>query len=78
MKSTEINLSFLAAGIFAHLLHDGQNAFSDSEIILDELVSYSKLKLNSILKYISYLIIIFPQFYYYLPDDCCSKLENSR
>jgi hypothetical protein len=38
MHSPKINVSFLAAGIFSQLFHDGQNAFSDSEIILDELV----------------------------------------
>jgi hypothetical protein len=40
MHSLKINVSFFAAGIFAQLLHDGRNAFSDSEIILEELVSY--------------------------------------
>jgi hypothetical protein len=40
MHSTKINVSFLASGTLAHLIHNGQNAFSDSEIILDELVSY--------------------------------------
>jgi hypothetical protein len=39
MHSSRINVSFMAAGIFAHLLHDGQNTVSDSKLILDELVS---------------------------------------
>jgi len=39
MHSPKINATFLAAGIFAHLLHDGQNAFPDSVLISDEIVS---------------------------------------
>jgi hypothetical protein len=51
MHSPKINVSFFAAGIFAQLLNDGRNAFSDSEMILDELVSNYKLKFFSIFKY---------------------------
>jgi hypothetical protein len=51
MNSLKINVSYLAAGTFAHLLHNGQNTFHDPEQILDELVSYFKLKHYSIFNY---------------------------
>ncbi len=47
MHSPKINVSFFAAGILVQLFYvgikSGENELFDSEIILDELVSYLKI-----------------------------------